>query len=163
MYQPMGNVVIKYFTSCKILGGPIKVGLFTVKHGNFWRCFLFRILHTPLKSSQTKFRIFSHTTESKTCPNFTGVPTSLSTAAAPCRDGRCESFCQISLILPPTPGSSTPVAARIRRGPVRPNRICESPSRLFWHLTQFRLRYPPQIWSHQVLLQGAQRILLKCN
>ena len=36
MYQPMGNVVIKYFTSCKILGGPIKVGLFTVKYGNYF-------------------------------------------------------------------------------------------------------------------------------
>ena len=36
MYQPIGNMVIKYFTSCKILGGPIKVGLFTVKHGNYF-------------------------------------------------------------------------------------------------------------------------------
>ena len=162
MYQPMGNVVIKFFTSCKILLGPIKV-VHCSACELLWRYFLLRILYNPLKSSQTKFRILSHTTKSKTCPNFTGVATSLSTAGAPCRDGRCESFCQISLIFPPTPGSSTPVAVRIRRGPVRPNRICESPSRLFWHLTQFRLHYPPQIWSHQVVLQGAQRILLKCN
>ena len=66
----MGNVVIKYFTSCKILGGPIKVGLFTVKHGNFWRCFLFRILHTPLKSSQKSLG------SSATPPNPRLVPTS---------------------------------------------------------------------------------------
>ena len=162
MYQPMGNVVIKFFTSCKILLEPIKVVHWSACE-LFCRYFLFRILHTPLKNSQTKYRVLSHATKSKTCPNFTGVPTSLSTAGAPCRDGRCESFCQISLIFPPTPGSSTPVAVRIRRGPVRPNRICESPSRLFWHLTQFRLHYPPEIWSHQIVLQGAQRILLKCN
>ena len=130
MYQPLGNAVIKSFTSCKILGGPIKV-VHCSACELLRRCFLFRILPTPLKNSQKKFRIFSDTTKSKTCPNFTGVPTSLSTAGAPCRDGRCESFCQISLIFPPTPGSSTPVAVRIRRGPVRPNRICESPSRLF--------------------------------
>ena len=36
MYQPMGNVVIEFFMSCKILGGPIKVGLFNVKHGNYF-------------------------------------------------------------------------------------------------------------------------------
>ena len=48
MYQPMGNVVIKYFTSCKILGGHINVGLFTVKNGNYFEdvfCSGFGMLH----------------------------------------------------------------------------------------------------------------------
>ena len=143
----MGNVVIKGFMSCTLLEDPLR-----------WKCSaegIFETIRTQKKHVSPNYKAVKPSPKDlrsatvvqihknpRNVP-FSGVSSSRAqTARAPhgCRVG-LEGVCQISLILPPNPGSQTPVAVRIRRGRVRPNRICENPSwpSDVWHSSLFRI------------------------
>ena len=163
MYKPMGNVVIKYFTSCKILLGPIKVGSFNVKYGNYFEvvsCSGFCILHwTAVKQSIGSLA---------TPPNPRLVPTS-QVFPHHCRQPLPHAeMGDVSRSVkyrssPPDPWQLNTSGGSYKKRPSPSKQNMREPSLAssdVWH--GFRLPYH---WCHQVvfLITEGASMVFKCN